>query len=135
MRYVSNPMTDANSLLDAFLACRLELVSFRHADHVQVGFELLRRYDFPSASALFSKTLKRMTSQAGVANVYHETISLAFLALIAERSALDPELDFQSFREANSDLFQKSILERWYSQERLRSDVARRTFVLPDARL
>jgi hypothetical protein len=44
--------------------------------------------------------------------------------------------DWVSFRAANSDLFDRkpSILERYYSPQTLRSDLARRIFVLPDAR-
>ena len=43
--------------------------------------------------------------------------------------------DWISLREANGDLFAQkpSILERYYAPETLRSDTARRTFVLPDA--
>lgn len=134
MRCASLPVTDPASRLDAFLAGRLELASFRHGDHLQIGFELLKRHDFPTAAMLFCKTLKQMTSQAGVAEVYHETISMAFLSLIGERQALRPALDFPSFADANPDLFNKSVLGQWYSQERLRSDVARRTFVLPGLR-
>lgn len=127
-------MTDPVSMLDAFLDGRLELASFRHIDHLQVGFELLSRHDFPTAAMLFCKTLKQMTLQAGVGNVYHETISIAFLSLIGERRALHPELDFPSFAEAYPDLFNKLLLASWYSPEQLRSDVAHRTFVLPEAR-
>jgi len=41
------------------------------------------------------------------------------------------EIDPASIR-ANADLADKTILRRWYSAERLGSDCARRTFVLPD---
>lgn len=125
-------MTD--SMLDAFLEGRLELGRFRRIDHVQIGFELLKQHDFPTAAMLFCKTLKQMTLQAGVGDVYHETISIAFLSLIGERLALNPVLDFTTFADAHPDLFNKSVLAHWYSPERLRSDVARRTFVLPEVR-
>jgi hypothetical protein len=44
--------------------------------------------------------------------------------------------DWVSFRATNGDLFDRkpSILERYYSPETLSSDIARRIFVLPDAR-
>lgn len=127
-------MTDSIPMLDAFLEGRLELARFRHIDHVQVGFELLKQHDFPTAAMLFSKTLRQMTLQAGVGDVYHETISIAFLSLIGERRALNPALDFPAFADAHPDLFDKSVLAHWYSPERLRSDIAQRTFVLPETR-
>jgi hypothetical protein len=127
-------VTDPSNLLDAFLERRVELANFRHADHLQVGFELLKRNDFPTAAMLFSQALKQMTAKAGKEAVYHETISLAFLSLIAERSALNPDLDFDAFKVANPDLLDKSVLGHWYSKERLRTDLARRTFVLPEMR-
>ena len=45
--------------------------------------------------------------------------------------------DWGTFREANDDLFARkpSILERYYAPETLKSEAARRTFVLPDAGL
>lgn len=125
-------MTDSANLLDVFLERRVELADFRHADHLQVGFELLKRNDFPTATMLFCQTLKQMTANAGQAAVYHETISVAFLSLIAERSTLNLDLDFEAFKMANPDLLDKSVLGHWYSKERLRSDVARKTFVLPE---
>lgn len=127
-------MADVSPLLDAFLERRLDLATFRHVEHVEVGFELVRRHDFPTAAAMFCGTLRRLTETAGKANVYHETLSLAFLSLIAERNAANPSQDFEAFKRDNSDLLDKSVLKRWYSPERLQSDVARRTFVLPQVR-
>lgn len=132
MPCVSRRMTDSTPLLRAFLARQLALANFRHVDHLRIGFELLQRYDFPTAASLFCKTLKAMTANAGLGRVYHETISMAFLSLISERIQWDPTADFAVFQEMHPDLLDKSVLSRWYSDERLRSDVARRTFVLPE---
>ncbi|WP_233840506.1 hypothetical protein [Dyella sp. 2HG41-7] len=127
-------MTDSTPLLDAFLKHKLELAHFRHVDHLRVGFELLKRHDFLTAASLFCNALKTMTASAGLGRVYHETISVAFLSLIAERMQRDSDADFAQFQERNADLLDKSVLKRWYSDERLRSDAARQTFVLPEAR-
>jgi hypothetical protein len=40
--------------------------------------------------------------------------------------------DFDSFARANADLLDKSALSRWYPSERLATDAARRTFLLPE---
>lgn len=118
--------------LRAFLDGDVDPAKFRHADHVRAGFEILRRHNFPDAVAAFARGLKQIAARAGVPGKYHETITLAFLSLIAEREALCAYADFESFAAANSDLMEVSVLQRWYTQERLMSAVARRTFVLPD---
>ena len=40
--------------------------------------------------------------------------------------------DFAAFQRDNAELFEKNALTRWYRPERLASDAARRTFLLPD---
>ena len=72
----------------------------------------------------------------GKPNLYHETITWAYLFLIHERIARgDGVQDWERFAEQNPDLLQwkPSILERLYSGRVLDSDLARRTFVFPDA--
>ncbi len=122
---------DAPELAE-FLAGRADPHTFRHADHVRMAFELLRRAPFLEAAIQFCAALKAMTARAGKSGLYHETITLAFLALIAERAAAGPYRDFAAFAEANPDLFDKRVLERWYSAERLGSALARQTFILPE---
>lgn len=122
----------APEALEAFLEGRVDPASFRHADHVRMAFALLRRSPFPQAAVTLGDALRAMAARAGHPGAYHETITLAFLALIAERAAAAPD-DYEAFAAANPDLFDKRILERWYSPGRLGSDLARRTFILPEA--
>ena len=58
----------------------------------------------------------------------------AFLLLISERQARNPVASWAEFEAANPDLlvWKPSILARYYSKELLASDLARRTFVMPD---
>ena len=123
----------ASEALTAFLAGRIEAATFRHVDHVRMAFEILRgRTSFPQAASAFREALRTMANRAGHPNAYHETITVAFLALIAERAATGPE-DFEVFAAANPDLLDKRVLERWYAPDRLALDIARRTFILPEA--
>ena len=78
----------------------------------------------------YSQALRKMTARIGKPDAYHETVTIAFLALIAER--MGDATDFEGFASVNPDLFDKRILARWYSPERLASDRARRHFLLPD---
>jgi hypothetical protein len=121
------------SLLGRFLRGEIDNRTFRHADHVRVGFALLDAHDFPAASHKFSKGLRAIAARAGNLGAYHETITLAFLALIAERRATGCFENAEDFISSKPDVLDKTILNRWHSPERLQSDLARRVFVLPEA--
>jgi len=120
------------SLLKAFLGGKIDGRDFRHADHVRVAFEILCRYTFPDALAAYSAALKDIAKRAGNPGAYHETITVAFLSLVAEHHAIGGYANFEAFIADNPQLLSKSILERWYKKERLLSDVARKTFVMPE---
>jgi hypothetical protein len=122
-----------HSLLEAFLGGKVDGRDFRHADHLRVAFDLLCRHTFPDALAAYSAALKDIATRAGNPGAYHETITVAFLSLIAEHHAIGGYADFEAFISDNPQLLNKSILERWYKKDRLISDVARKTFVMPDA--
>ena len=122
----------AESLINAFLHGTIEGADFRHADHVEVAHGLLARGSFAHAAACLSDGLRRKAARAGRPGAYHETVTLAFLAVIAERRGAGGGDDFAAFAAANPDLFDKSILSRWYAPDRLASDLARQTFPLPE---
>ena len=117
--------------LRAFDAGALDPAQFPHAEHVRFGYEMLARYSFGDAISRFSRGLKLLTAKAGKPELYHETITVAFLALINERRARCSAQSWNEFRAGNTDLFDKHCLEKWYSAEQLRSDLARRAFCLP----
>ena len=103
----------------------------KHREHVRLGFEMLRRHSFAEAAARFAGGLRAITVKAGKPEVYNETITVAFLALIGERLAREPRTEWLEFISANQDLADKNVLEHWYDGAELKSEIARRTFVLP----
>jgi len=98
-----------------------------------MAFELLSQHDFPTACAMFCAALKGIARRAGDPEAYHETITIAFLALIAERRACCRNADFDTFLGADPELLDKTVIQRWYAPKRLGSAMARATFVLPEA--
>jgi hypothetical protein len=118
--------------LDRFVRAEIELAAFPHREHVRMAFEMLRRHDFAESVWLYSRALRALTARAGRPQAFHQTITVAFLSVIAERMEQGAPPDFVAFESANSDLFAKSVLTRWYRPERLASEVARRTFLLPE---
>ena len=123
-----------SDLLDSFLDTSLATERFQHAQHVEVAWRFVTRYGMPAALAEFTAAIKRFAEAKGARGLYHETITWAFLLLIAERQAANPCQHWEPFAAANQDLlvWKPSILERYYSKELLASDLARRTFLMPD---
>jgi hypothetical protein len=79
-------LTD-HELLDQFERATLPLERFRHLDHVRVAFLYLSALPTLEALQAFSKSLRRFASQHGKANLYHETITWAYIFLIRQRMA------------------------------------------------
>lgn len=113
----------------------LDPAMFPHREHLRLGYEMLGRYPFGDAVARFSRGLRLMAAKGGRPEVYHETITVAFLALIGERRARGGHDSWDDFKENNGDLLHKDCLERWYDAKDLRSDVARKAFCLPGPRV
>jgi hypothetical protein len=105
--------------------------AFPHQEHVRFAYGMLEHYPFGEAVNRFSRGLKLIAAKAGQPEIYHETITVAFLALINERRASFSFRNWSEFEAKNRDLFDKRCLEKWYDAEQLGSDLARRTFCLP----
>ena len=117
--------------LAALEAGALDPSKFPHLEHVRLAYEMLERYPFAEAISRFSRGLKLLTAKAGRPEVYHETITVAFLAVIGERRTRAVSQSWTDFKANNADLFDKRCLSKWYDSEQLDSDLARRTFCLP----
>ena len=127
---VGEPLPDLSPLLRAFCAGTLEPAAFHHAQHVEVAFEMLGHHGFAECAAAYSCGLKAVAAKAGRPQLYHETVTLAFLSLIAE--AKGAGIGFAEAHERAPHLFRKGALAALYSPERLNSPTARTTFLLPD---
>src|SRR5882672_1073814 len=83
---MTNNVLDDASLLEAFTNLSLPPADYHHREHVRVAFVLLRREgDLAAAAATFRILLQRFAAAAGAKGKYHETLTWAYLALIAER--------------------------------------------------
>jgi hypothetical protein len=127
------PGSKGFDLLAEFEEGRIDPAAFPHRAHVQVSYELLERHPFPEALLHLARGLRRLAAKAGRPEVYHETITAAFLALIAERRLRGSYGSWEEFATRNPDLFQKKLLDEIYEPAVLQSPVARATFVLPQA--
>ena len=128
-------MEDNAASIDAELAAlesgALDLAAFPHAEHLRLAYHMLARHPFAEALSRYSRGLKLLVAKAGKPEVYNETVTVAFLALIGERRLRGEARSWSEFKAANPDLLDKHCIERWYAPEDLKSEIARRTFVLP----
>jgi hypothetical protein len=126
-------MTD-EQLVAAFESTDLAADHFTHVHHVRVAWWYLRHASLPEALLRFSTALRRFADAKGASRKYHETITVAYMLIIADRLADRTDWSWDQFAAANPDLFLRSPspLAAFYTQETLMSERARRTFVMPD---
>jgi hypothetical protein len=128
-------MTDAE-FLAALESGTLPEADFNHAGHVRAAWLYLRQGSFPEALARMSGALRTYAATHGKPDRYHETITVAYLALINERLLLRGGGDggWQGFLEQNHELLDRRLLTHYYRPETLASPAARRVFILGEFR-
>jgi hypothetical protein len=127
-------MTDSE-FIASFEDCSLAEEKFHHADHVRMAFLYLCRYPALEAIQRFSASLIRFAAALNKSQLYHETITWAFMFLIRERIArAGHRPTWAAFSAANGDLlsWKDNVLKTYYRDETLASELARRVFLLPD---
>jgi hypothetical protein len=127
-------MTD-QELLEQFESGTLPSECFHHREHVRVAFLYLSEYPVLEALQMFSNALRRFAAVHGKPQLYHETITWAYIFLIRERMALaGTRQTWEEFASSNADLltWKNGLLHDYYRQETLATDLARAIFILPD---
>ena len=122
-----------HELIEAFESNRIASREFRHRDHVRMAWTYLQEYGFPAGAQRFAEALQRFAEANGAPQLYHATITWAYLVTIRERS--EPGVgSWESFAAENPDLFgwKPSIIDALYLPETIASEHARRVFVLPN---
>jgi len=121
--------------LAAFHDGTLDPGGFHHRDHVRLAFLVLRTEPLPRALETFTVGLRRLATAAGRPERYHETMTWALLLLINERlQGFGKARTWEAFASDHPELLEwpSPLLRSLYQEETLASDLARRTFVLPD---
>src|SRR5271169_5813467 len=105
-------MTDAE-FLSAFEDTSLE--PFHHRDHLRVTFLYLRQFGEPETRERLAAAILRYAAARNGSEKYHQTITLAWIRLIA--AASEPMQDFDAMVSAHPQLLDKNLLNRYYSPE------------------
>ncbi len=117
--------------LTRFAAGTLAPETFDHAAHIRAAFLLLQSMPFLEACIAMREGLRKIAAKAGKPNLYHETITVAFMAIVAGRIA-QGIAGWEALVATQHDLFDRALMQRYYSNELLSSLQARSHFVLPD---
>lgn len=133
---MSDVLRDDIDFARRFERLELDPATFGHREHVRAAYGLLAATPFAEATQRYVATLRALT--AAVPDKLHLTVTIAFLALIAERmhapgveTAADLE-GFEAFAAAHPELLSPDALAPHYTRGRLDSPLARRVFLLPD---
>jgi hypothetical protein len=130
--------TDAEieALVRAFEGCTLPKAEWTHREHLTVALWYLRHQARGEATGRITEGIRRYNLSHGNATGYHETITLAWIAVIA-RFLAEHDLG-QPLSSLVGALLEKcgdkGYLLRFYSEDLLMSDEARRGWVPPHLR-
>ena len=104
-----------------------------HRSHVRLAFMFLKRSPMGIAGEELSAAICQFAERIGKPDLFHATITWAYVLLIHERMRRCQVGSFEEFAEANPDLLRKghAKLLEYYEPEVLKGDLARRVFVMP----
>src|ERR1043166_5954707 len=113
---------------------------FGHREHVHLSWLAVRAHGVAGAIPVICEGIRRTARYAGAPQKYHETISRAWVELVAHHAMGRPahaeparaEADFAAFADGNPLLLDKRLLTRFYHPATLASPAARAGWVEPD---
>jgi hypothetical protein len=124
-------MTDPE-FLQALESCTLPESQFGHAAHVRAAYLYLRESDFVETLDRMRRAIRNYATHHGKPERYHETITVAYVALIQQHICeRGPSDGWESFARYNSELLDANLLTQFYSREQIESAMARKIFLLP----
>jgi hypothetical protein len=127
-------LTD-QEFLRALEGCELPERDFGHASHVRAAYLYLQSGDFAASLERMRRTIRTYAASLGKADKYHETITVAYLALIQQHICERGDSGgWPAFARDNPELFEPGLLLHFYPKAQLQSELARRVFLLPCAR-
>jgi hypothetical protein len=118
--------------LAALESCALAERDFGHAAHVRAAYLYLCAAGFARALVAIEGAIRGYAASLGKPERYHETITVAYLALIQQaRHEQGDTGGWAAFARKNPHLLQRDLLLQYYPQRELASELARRVFLLP----
>ena len=118
--------------LRALEDCSLPPDEFNHRAHVRAAYLCLQQGDFAAALLRVQRAIRNFASHHGQPGRYHETVTVAYVALIQQHICERGDSgDWAAFAAGNPELFEPGLIGQYYSSEQLATPTARRVFLLP----
>ncbi|HWX25024.1 MAG TPA: hypothetical protein VN083_08285 [Vicinamibacteria bacterium] len=125
--------TEDDAFLKAFEAATIPNGAFHHRDHIRLSWIYLRRLGREAGTRQILDGIRAFAAVHGAQRLYHETITRAWIHLVAGRLEEDPGGEsFEDFVTAHPDLLQKTYLHTFFTAGLLGSEKARACWVEPD---
>jgi hypothetical protein len=122
------------NFIRALESCTLPEQEFNHAGHVRAAYLYLQTGDFSEALMRLRRSIRNYAGSLGKPDRYHETITVAYLALIQQLLCERGDGGgWTGFARGAPEIFEPDLLLKFYSKSQLNSQLARRIFVLPGA--
>lgn len=118
--------------LQQFEACSLPKELFKHRGHLRVTWLYLEKYAYPEAVDAVRDGIKKYAASLGAAQIFHETMTLAWIKLVAAARHQKDASSFEDFMAAHPELANSKLIHEYYSLELLQTDAARNAWLTPD---
>jgi hypothetical protein len=108
---------------------------FGHREHLELAWTCLERYsDVDAAHRAVAAAVRHLADRHGMPQKYHETLTRAWVVVVALHRALEAAESFDAFIAAQPRLLERDLLSRHYSEPLLWSETARARWAEPDLR-
>lgn len=134
---VPEPLMTDDQLLNAFEATTLPESAWTHEAHVRIAYLYSSTLDFATALSEVRRRIKAFNAATNTPEAidrgYHETITTAFMRLVANAIAqAEPYNNSLDFCASHPELMHKRVLLDYYTRDRIMSWKAKRSFIEPD---
>jgi hypothetical protein len=107
---------------------------FGHRQHIELAWTYLGHYDIDVASEAMAGAIRHVAALHGAPGKYHETLTRAWVHVVALHRAASAAESFDDFVAENPRLLDRHLLDRHYSRELIMSREARVRWTAPDLR-
>lgn len=108
---------------------------FPHKAHLRMAWLYVTRFGTAAAVSRAATGIRTLAAASGKANLYHDTVTRAWIYLVAEAVTRSPSAGFEDLLARNPQLLDKRLLFEYYSPDVLSSEQARAGWIAPDRML
>jgi len=105
---------------------------FPHEAHLRMAWLYVTRFGAAAAVDRAAEGIRVQAKSKGQASLYHDTMTHAWVYLVAEAGARSPSVGFTEFLTRNPQLRDRTLLLEYYSPDVLSSAEARMGWIAPD---